>query len=397
QGYVTVDVLKSNDTRFTYYTYTGGGAKAAFTYTQPFKDVKAQEESDFAAIKMDSIEVSPYAPYDRVSGLHRAIFGENYRKEWAAPVKLPVIRISEIHGGLTPYKRGGGHQTISLRLKDKNGKEWVLRSIEKFPEALLPEQLRETFAKDVLRDAMTSQHPYGALAVPHLADAVGVPHANPVIGYVAPDKQLGIYQKIFVNKLCLTEEREPSGNTDNSATMLKELNDDNDNSVDSTAFLRARLLDLYLGDWDRHPDQWRWLDEKKGSGKRYLGIPRDRDQAFYRNQGFLPAIAATRAIAPFLRGFKADIKKSNEFFQVGQDLDSRFLNQLDHDQWMKITNDFTAALTDEVLEASLQKLPPVPYRIRHDDLLRRMKIRRAKLADASEKYYFFLNKIADIR
>jgi hypothetical protein len=397
QGYVTIDLLKSNDTRFTYYTYNNGSAKVAFTYTQAFKDVKTQEESSYAAIQTDSVEMSAYAPYDKVSGLHRSLFGENYRKEWATPAKLPVIRISAIKGGLTPYKRGGGHQTLSLRLKDKDGKEWVLRSIEKFPDVILPEQFRETFAKDVVRDAMTSQHPYGPLMVPVIAEAVKVPHANPVIGYVAPDKQLGIYQKIFANRLCLFEEREPSGNTDNSATMMKELNEDNDNSVDSNAFLRARLLDLYLGDWDRHQDQWRWYDERKGSGKRYLAIPRDRDQAFYRNQGFLPGIASTRPIAPFLRGFKADIKKSNQFFLNGQDLDNRFLNQLDHDQWMKITKEFTAALTDEVLEASLKKLPAASYQLRHDDLLRRMKMRRGKLAEASEKYYYFLNKIVDIR
>ncbi|MFI5131482.1 MAG: BamA/TamA family outer membrane protein, partial [Chitinophagales bacterium] len=396
-GYVIVDVLKTNDTRFTYYTFKDGDTKVAFTYTQSFKDVKVQEELAYAALKADSIEVSAYAPYDKVSGLHRVFLGENFRKEWAMPAKLPIIRISEIRGGLTPYKRGGGHQTVSLRLKDKNGKEWVLRSIEKYPEVLLPEQVRETFAKDVIRDAMTSQHPYGALAVPVLADAVNVPHANPVIGYVAPDKQLGIYQKIFANRLCLFEEREPSENTDNSATMIKELNEDNDNSVDSTAFLRARLLDLYLGDWDRHQDQWRWYDERKGSSKRYLAIPRDRDQAFYRNQGFLPRVATAKAFAPFLRGFRSDIKKSNEFFIVGQDLDNRFLNQLDHEQWMKVTNEFTAALTDDVLEASLRKLPAPSYNVRHDDLLKRMKNRRDNLAAASEKYYYFLNKIVDIR
>ena len=175
QGYVIVDLLQTNDTRFTYYTYKDGDAQVAFTYTQSYKDVKVQEELAYAAITADSIEVSAYAPYDNVSGLHRSLFGENYRKEWATPTKLPVIRISEIKGGLTPLKRGGGHQTLSLRLKDKDGKEWVLRSIEKYPDVLLPEQLRETFAKDVVRDAMTAQHPYAPLIVPVLADAVNVP------------------------------------------------------------------------------------------------------------------------------------------------------------------------------------------------------------------------------
>ncbi len=28
--------------------------------------------------------------------------------------------------------------------------------------------------------------------------------------------------------------------------------------VDSKSFLKARLVDIFLGDWDRHTDQWKW-------------------------------------------------------------------------------------------------------------------------------------------
>jgi len=397
QGYVTIDLLSTHETRFTYYVYKDGAARAVYNYTQPYRDIKAQEELSYTAITANTIAVSAYAPYDSVGDLHRTLFGENYRKEWAARATLPVIKISEIRGGLTPVKRGGGHQTLSLRLKDKEGKEWVLRTIEKYPSVLLPESLRETFVKDIFNDAMTSQHPYSPLVVPVLANAVSVQHANPVIGYVAPDKQLGIYEKIFVNRVCLFEEREPTGNSDNTAKMLNELNEDNDNSIDTGSFFRARMLDLYLGDWDRHEDQWRWFDAKKGSSKKYIAVPRDRDQALYRSYGFFPWLSTQAAVAPFLRGFRPDIKLVNQFFINGRNLDNRFLNQMDHDQWMKTVNEFTVSLTDSVLDASLKNLPKGVYEIRHDRLFDVMKKRRDKLAAASEKYFFFLNKIADIR
>jgi len=397
QGYVTVDLLINHETRFTYYTYKDGATQQAFSYSQPYKDVKAQDELFYTAINTDSIAVSAYAPYNDVGNLHRKLFGENYRKEWAAKATLPVIKISEVKGGLTPLKRGGGHQTLSLRLKDNEGKEWVLRTIEKYPEALLPESLRGTFVKDIINDAMTSQNPYSPLVVPVLANAVKVEHANPVIGYVAPDKQLGGYEKIFVNRVCLYEEREPTGNSDNTAKMLKELNDDNDNSIDTGSFFRARMLDLYLGDWDRHEDQWRWFDAKKGSSKKYIAVPRDRDQALYRSYGFFPWLSTQAAVAPFLRGFRPDIKLVNEFFINGKNLDNRFLNQMDHDQWMKTMKEFTTSLTDSVLDESLKKLPKGVYEIRHEQLFDIMKKRRDKLPAASEKYFYFLNKIADVR
>ena len=114
----------------------------------------------------------------RQGKLHRFLFGENYRKEWAAPTKLPVIRLSEFQGGLTPLTRGGGMQSQSLRLADKEEREWVIRSVEKSPDALLPDEFRPTFARDWLDDATSAQHPFSALIVPPIANAVKVPHVS---------------------------------------------------------------------------------------------------------------------------------------------------------------------------------------------------------------------------
>src|SRR5882757_9446011 len=69
----------------------------------------------------DSIVVAIRPSYNKVSGIHRWLFGENYRKEWAMPVKLPVLRISQLHGGLKPIREGGGMQSKSLRLVDPSG------------------------------------------------------------------------------------------------------------------------------------------------------------------------------------------------------------------------------------------------------------------------------------
>ena len=43
---------------------------------------------------------------------------------------------------------------------------------------------------------------------------------------------------------------------------------------------RRRLFDMLIGDWDRHQDQWRWIEFKENGKKVYRPMPRDRDQAF---------------------------------------------------------------------------------------------------------------------
>lgn len=399
QGYVTADLLTGNTMRFTYYVYSDTGFSAAFVYNQAYTPIKPKEDSvHYASIKTDSVLMKVHPAYDKVSKLHRKLFGENYRKEWALETKLPVIRISEIQGGLTPLQRGGGQQSTSLRLVDKSGKEWVIRSVEKNPDPILPEELRGTIAREFLDDETSSQHPFSALIVPPLANAAKVRHANPVIGLMAPDTAFGVYERLFANTVCLLEEREPGGESDNTPKMIKTINKDNDNGFDGKGFLRARLLDLFIGDWDRHEDQWRWLNvSKKKKDKQFEAVPRDRDQVFHLTEGFVPNFTAKSYILPTFQGFGGKIKHVDySLFKTN------FLNaypdvQFSYKEWMKITDDFIAAMTDSVLEASLQKLPTSSYNLRHKQLLAQLKERRGNIHKAMDEFYRFVNKIVDIK
>eukprot|EP01035_Chromulina_nebulosa_P014882 gene14882-19693_t len=228
----------------------------------------------------DSITTSIAASYDSVSNTHRFFLGSSYRKLWAAPVKMKVIYLRQEKGGLQILQKGGGLQTQSLRLRDSAGNEWVLRTVQKYPERNMPANLRATVAKDILQDQVVTAHPFSSLTVPPLATALGIPHANPQIVYVPDDTALGIYQKDFANAVFLLEEREPldAERTDNTAKAQRKLEEDNDVSVDEKIVLRARLLDMLLGDWDRHEDQWRWDRKKEEKTVVYTPIPRDRDQ-----------------------------------------------------------------------------------------------------------------------
>jgi hypothetical protein len=397
-GFVTADLLINNDLRFTYYTQSGEGFTPAYTYTEKYVQVKAQElVTAIQTMKQDSITIAPIMRFDSVSNFHRWLFGENYRKDYAMQTTFPVIKISEIKGGLKPSELGGGHQSKSLRLLDKNGKEWALRSVEKYPDVLLPEALRETFVKDLLSDNMSSNYPYGALVVPPIAEKLGIPHSNPIIGWIAPDTALGIYGSTFANTLCLLEEREPLGNSDNTPKMRRKMDEDNDNSFDSTLYLRARMLDLLVGDWDRHEDQWRWLPEKDGKGKRYKAIPRDRDQVFYINEGVIPGAAKWRWLLPFLQGFESDYHNIEGILWESRQLNGRFLTQFSYEDWMKVANDFKASVTDEMLEEGLKRLPAAAYNLRHDEFLKIFKDRRDNMPKAMDRYYHFLNKIVDVK
>jgi hypothetical protein len=350
-----------------------------------------------AFAQKDSSIVQVHPSYKEVSKVHLWLFGNNYREEWATKVKLPLIHLSALHGGLKPVKEGGGMQTKSLRLVDNQGKEWVLRSVEKTPEKVLPENFRGTFAVDWVDDAMSAQHPFAALVVPPMAEAAGIPHANPIIGVVAADKNLEEYAKTFVGLICLLEEREPAGDTDNTREMLSDLDESHWSRVDARNFLKARMLDLLLADWDRHEDQWRWLKDKNGKGKKFTGIPRDRDQVFHLSQGLFPTIAALPYVNPLFDNFEGNILRVK--YSIYK---SRFLNaypdaQLPQEEWVKLAHDFVASETDAVFERALKRLPPEIYAIRHEELLEKLKTRRDKIPEAMLEYFKFVNRTVDIK
>ncbi|RYY86998.1 MAG: hypothetical protein EOO15_13060, partial [Chitinophagaceae bacterium] len=77
-------------------------------------------------------------PEYRAGGLKRAFLGRHYRAEWTEPVWVPVLNFDTL-GGLTPIQQGGGRQTRTLRLKDAQGRQYVLRSVNKNYGGALPE------------------------------------------------------------------------------------------------------------------------------------------------------------------------------------------------------------------------------------------------------------------
>jgi len=108
--------------------------------------------------------------------------------------------------------------------------------------------------------------------------------------------------------------------------------------VDQEAMLRARLLDVFLGDWDRHQGQWSFAVTPNADGtKTYRPIARDRDQVFANYDGlglFLARIAspALRLIQPF----DADYGSVAWLTFNARNIDHLLLNQIPRDRWLAI-------------------------------------------------------------
>jgi hypothetical protein len=403
-GLVRVDVFQDGAAKINYFEIS----KQAPVYTVPVKPPVLPAADTTGELPDFSKTVRVHAS-DRYSAgsWKKKILGENYRAEWKQDLDVPVFDIGTAKGGLKIVQKGGGMQTLSLRVVDSLEQEYTLRSVEKFPEKAIPEILRKTFAQDLVQDQISAAHPYGALVVPYLSEAAGIYHTNPTLVYIPDDPRLGPYRKTFANTLALFEER-PEGDATgkpffgnakkiiSTDKVLQKLADDVDNRVDQEFVLRARLFDMVIGDWDRHDDQWRWAVFKEKKGEYYRPIPRDRDQAFFLSDGILAKIWSRRWALPKFEGFHDQIRWVPGFMFNARYFDRSFLNGLSAEAWMNESKSLQQSLSDEAITSAIQQFPLSIYNGHGEEIIRKIKSRRDRLTRYALDHYAFLSREVDV-
>jgi hypothetical protein len=331
-------------------------------------------------------------------GFYRFLFGADYRDLWTTPVSLPVLDFKAFAGGLTPVRIVGHGQSQGLALKGADGRSYTFRPVLKDPTNLLPVELRESKARSFLQDQMASGHPAGHVMVDPLLDAVGTLHNAPQLVILPDDPALGEFRKAFANQVGDIEEftgtRGFGGSleTIDGAEMWKRLRQSPAVRADSRAYLKARLVDQLIGDWDRHRNQWRWA--RVPATDRWQPIPEDRDQAYVRFEGAV--IGAIRQTLPLLVKFGPEYSSLDGLTFDGWDVDKRILAELDWAAWEEAAREVKAALTDAVLESAARAMPPEYYAKDGARLLAGLKSRRDGLTEQARDFYRYISKSVDV-
>jgi len=368
-------------------------------YTYKARDIREVATKKIRSMP-DSISQAASSQYS-ASSKTRKWLGKNYREVWRTPVKAPVFNIEKEQGGLEILKRGGGQQTNSLRLKDSTGHEYALRSLEKNVEGALPKTVKNTFAVDLVQDNISASNPYAAMPVASLAERAGIMHTNPKVVYVPRDYRLGEYMEDVAGHLFLFEERPDddwsgkksfgySSKIVGTDDVIEKTGKDPEHQADQQAVLKARLFDTFINDWDRHDDQWRWASFKKNGKTTYRPIPRDRDQAFYVNEGILPWIAARKWLLPKLQGFAAMTPNMAGLVFNARYFDRTFLTEPDWQEWKLTVDTLQNLLTDQAIDQAMKTFPEEIQPLCADTTAEILKKRRDNLELMARQHYLIL-------
>ncbi len=347
----------------------------------------------------DSVSIVPGPDYGAGS-FHRFFWGDHYRDSWTTAIRVPVLDLRRFAGGLTPVSAGGGFQTKSLWLRGTDRKIYAFRSVYKNARPLVPRIFRNTFVEDLFQDQMSTQYPYAALVAEPILQAAGVLQPETYL-YVLPDgAALGEFRADFAGVLGTLAER-PNVADDLAAfqgarelidgfEVVERVQADPSMRGDSRSYLTARLVDVLLGDWDRHADQWRWASFGSDSLPGWQPIPSDRDQAFARLDGLVLGIGRHRF--PQLTSFRDSYDHMSRFHYQARFTDRLFLTELERPVWDSTAASLVARITDEVIEEAVAKIPPEVQRRDGPFLERALKRRRDALPQAATKLYELLAK-----
>ncbi|GLU56537.1 metallophosphoesterase [Dyadobacter frigoris] len=417
-GYSTLSFYEGGETWVQYWEVDEHGKSAKMVYQKKIKDKlpvikeeptiaykEYEEHQDSTTRFVLKNEIKP------VKSFHNFFFGAHHRNLYLNKYPFPVLDFDKYQGGVIPVKQGGGNQTNSLRVRGGDGKEYVLRDMTKDVSRFLPYPFNKMLAAQFLaQENFLSTLPFAPLAIPKLADAIQVYHTNPKIYYVPSQPALGDFNQVFGGSLSLVEERPDGkkwkdaaffGNADkiiSTPDLLENILESNKYKVDEKWALKTRFLDIIIGDWDRHDDQWTWADIKQPDGTNlYRPIPRDRDQALSKYDGLFTN--AARLTMPFLRQLQVygpEVPSMKWTTWSARLYDRTFLNSLSWEDWEEQVRYVQKNMTDEVIENAFTDWPDKAREMAAPLVIKSIKTRRDNLLELARKHYEFVSESVNV-
>ncbi len=419
QGFVVYTIFKDGGSWVQYFGSKTGEPELLFQ-KEVYPPTKHFDVSTLPESYPNEVEVSVYTDEETdKKGIYETLLGDRYRNLYSKKIKAQVATLDTLYGGLEIVRKGGGHQTRTLRLKDKEGKEYNLRALRKsatqylqtvvFKDTYIQNDFEQTEVENLILDFYTAAHPYAFMAIPDLSHAAKLFHTNPKIIYIPKHKYLGDFNAEYGGEIYMIEERPESNyvgdrtfgfadDIESTYDIVEKIRKDEKYKIDENAYVRARLFDMLIGDWDRHQDQWRWaqFDQENGD-KLYRPIPRDRDQVFSNFDGaLLDVLRAIAGSSNQLQVYDDELKDIKWMNSAGVKLDRVLIQRAEKELWLEQAKFLQDNITDEIIEVAFKKVPEEVQDSTLQEIKSKLKGRRGNLTDIASRYYDYLNELVVI-
>ncbi|CAM3387525.1 metallophosphoesterase [Aequorivita lipolytica] len=353
----------------------------------------------------------------------KTVWGGKYKDAYSKPVTAKVASFDTLYGGLRVIQEDKGTDYNSLLLTDKNGNRYRMRAMGKnalqVSKKLVFEDNKNQPSDEEKEDVptmkgqsvnfYTASHPYAIMAIPDMARAINIFYTTPQLFYIPKQKRLGNYNDNFGDDLYLisidpSEKSEGEGifkyPDDVQATddILIKLRKTGNVQVDEENYIKSRLFDMLIGDWDREPNHWKWAEYYNRYKKNvYVPIPTNRDNAFSSFEGNI--LDYTRSL--FNGSLESHVYGDNltdlEWFnKEGVILDRALLENSGRGQWKYLAKVIQDSITDAVIENAFSKIPSEVQDESLEEIKEKLRGRKKNLVEIADRYYTHLSTLQTI-
>ncbi len=303
------------------------------------------------------------------SDFYKMLWGEHYRKLYSIPITVPAVTLQTLWGGMKVVEQATDFQGLLLEndqaqlclLKPLGGYTTFLES-KFFQEVYSKQVFRNTYLDQFIGDAYTIINPFTFISADYLARSSGLNSNNSRIFYlpeysttdtVADGTPIG-------NKLVSVIDV-PDFNTRPNILLTEDLLDtirtDKNYQVNQELYIRERLLDMVIGDWNKIPENWNWIARQQGDSLTFDPIVIDRNHAFTKVDGVLFKQMLRVLGLGFIVNYDPSLKSVRKENALGFSLDMALASQSDADVWMQQTRFIRRTLTDSVIDDAFSRLP----------------------------------------
>jgi hypothetical protein len=413
KGFARVMYYPNSETWVEYWTANADGSEGILSYRTRL--YIRRSETDFCdpaetealpeTVNAAPAEGSP----DASRGFGNILYGNQYKQEWRSPVKLPVVDLQDTVGGLTPYTTAGSEYHQTLRLRNPRQQEFLFRSMGRSVLKVVPEEYRESKTlQGQTRNQVVLHHPYAPLMVSSLEEAAGVPYNETKLVVLPESSCLGPWEESFAGTIGFLQQNAADRHWEKPENLVKPgesleyeslidaLERNPDHKISEPLFAKLRLLDMLVGDWDRHERQYHWIAVNRNNGVTYLPVADDRDNAFFSFEGGLPWLLSRRWAIRSLQHFGHRITDLKGLNNAARSMDRRFLTSLSREEWRKQAQELQTSLSDSKLEEAVKQMPPEVFPLHGPELISKLKSRREQLVTLADRYYGILALYVDI-
>ena len=405
-GYAELKISKSGNAEVSYFSLKPNKSDLLFR-----KTVLGKEEKPAKNYPENFPQNSEASVYDSVmtkkNKFYEYLWGKHYRDYYSRKINVKNLTLDTLFGGVKTDRAGGGHQTKSLRLETKNGEEYVIRALKKsgvrflqavaFKNQYVIDDFSGSYADQFLLDFYTTSHPYTPLVIGDMSDKLGIRHTTPHLFYIPKQKTLNNFNDTFGDELYYLEDR-PMETDDNPNKVLGtdevilNITKDEKYKIDEKAWIKARLFDMLIGDWDRHHDQWKFEEKKENGNVIYRPIPKDRDQAFAKYDGFITGILMEFPELKHMQTFDSEIESVKWFNREPYPLDLVFAKNSVQKDWLAEAAFIQNHLSEKDIREAFKNLPKEVQDPVSEDLIQKLLIRKKDLQKYASQYFRILQE-----